>query len=68
MQEEGLVIIYNEYKANSLFKTSIYLLEVVKVGKAVIFFFLHELEFYYIKWTEVGLTYHLRYQFWKKRS
>lgn len=39
MQQEGLIIVYNEYKANGLFKTSIYLLEGVKVGKAVMYFF-----------------------------
>lgn len=38
MQKEGLIIIY-AYKANCLFKTSIYLLEGVKVGKAVMYIF-----------------------------
>jgi hypothetical protein len=34
MQRQGLVILYTEHKANGLFKTPIYLLEGVKVGKA----------------------------------
>lgn len=50
MQKEGLIIIY-AYKANCLFKTSIYLLEGVKVGKAVMYIFSYMIffEFNYIK-------------------
>ena len=39
-QNEGLIIIHDECTANGFFKTSIYLLKVVKVEKGVMYFFL----------------------------
>ena len=39
-QNESLIIIHDECTANGFFKTSIYLLKVVKVKKGVMYFFL----------------------------